>query len=365
MQQGGSGAGASNFISASAYLGTPVRSGPVDSFMVYVGVPTDPTACQYSDGAAPRPIFDLKRRWFSEVIAIDKPYKEILSTFGTDSAYAVYAVHVHREQRDHPADAHGPGRGGRRRRHPHRLPQQDQRELRRRDQHGWFVRFDQQGRRPHRRRGDHGLHAGVHHEWLRERRARSTTRSSLPTRPRPARPSARATRWAAWHSTGKSPKLMAHVHPLYGGYVGPGQLLLAAGLRRHVRCAGFGDPSVQHRQRDHVDRPTTISVRPRAARSALRSRRTGTASCRRRSTWSRRPTGINECGIDRLHVETTERLVDLLRHLHGHLRHHQAGQRLGQLDDELADGAGERGHRVGRPRPTSPASGATATSSAS
>ena len=87
MQQGGTGAGASNFISASAYLGSPVRSGPVDSFMVYVGCPTDPTACQYSDGEAPRPIFDLKRRWFSEVIAIDKPYTEILSTFGRDSVH--------------------------------------------------------------------------------------------------------------------------------------------------------------------------------------------------------------------------------------------------------------------------------------
>jgi len=88
MQQGGSGPGASNFISATAYLGTPAASGPVDSFMVYVGVPTDPAACQYADGNAPRPVFDKKRRWFSEVIAIDKPYKEILSTFGRDSVYA-------------------------------------------------------------------------------------------------------------------------------------------------------------------------------------------------------------------------------------------------------------------------------------
>jgi len=77
--------GDGNFISATNYMPTPTRSGPVDSFMVYVGVPTDPTLCQYTDGLDPRGIFDLKRRWFSEVIATDKPYKELLSTFGYDS----------------------------------------------------------------------------------------------------------------------------------------------------------------------------------------------------------------------------------------------------------------------------------------
>lgn len=88
------GPGPANFISASNYLGATARSGPVDSFMVYVGVPTDPTACQYSDGLVARPIFDLKRRWFSEVIAVDQPYHEILSTFGFDSTYrsTVYTV---------------------------------------------------------------------------------------------------------------------------------------------------------------------------------------------------------------------------------------------------------------------------------
>ena len=76
-----------NFISASGYL-SGTRNGPVDSFMVYVGVPTNPTAVKYSDGGAARAMYDMKRRWFSEVIAIDKPYKEILSTFGNDDAYA-------------------------------------------------------------------------------------------------------------------------------------------------------------------------------------------------------------------------------------------------------------------------------------
>jgi hypothetical protein len=72
-----------NFISAS-HAGTPreVR----DSFMVYVGVPTNPTACMLSDGTSP-PIYDLKRRWFSEVLKIDAPSIEILTTAGKDSAY--------------------------------------------------------------------------------------------------------------------------------------------------------------------------------------------------------------------------------------------------------------------------------------
>jgi hypothetical protein len=85
LQQGGTGYAASNFISAS--VNTALA--PIDSFMVYVGVPTDPTNCKFSDsqvGEDPRSIFDMKRRWFSEVISIDKHYAEILSTFGVQSA---------------------------------------------------------------------------------------------------------------------------------------------------------------------------------------------------------------------------------------------------------------------------------------
>ena len=114
LQQGGTGFGASNFISASAYLGLPVRNGPVDSFMVYVGVPTDPTACQYTDGGAPRPVFDLQRRWFSEVLKIDAPYKEILSTFGRDSVYAAapFSYLVDNSVIQPMLDAQGAGDGG-------------------------------------------------------------------------------------------------------------------------------------------------------------------------------------------------------------------------------------------------------------
>jgi len=73
--------GKPNFISASL---AGVNS-PVDSFMVYVGCPTNPTATAYTD-LNTRPIPDLKRRWFSEVIAIDKTYTEVLSTYGRDSS---------------------------------------------------------------------------------------------------------------------------------------------------------------------------------------------------------------------------------------------------------------------------------------
>jgi hypothetical protein len=87
MTQGGTGPDRDNFISASAYL-SGTRNGPIDSFMVYVGVPTDSAAVRYTDSPTKRKMYDLKRRWFSEVIAIDKPYKEILSTYGDDAVYA-------------------------------------------------------------------------------------------------------------------------------------------------------------------------------------------------------------------------------------------------------------------------------------
>lgn len=80
---------AGNFVSASGQSNT----GPIDSFMVYVGVPTDPTNTRYSD-AVDRTIFDLKRRWFSEVLKINAPYKEIYTTFGQDSVHKTTALSI-------------------------------------------------------------------------------------------------------------------------------------------------------------------------------------------------------------------------------------------------------------------------------
>ena len=73
-----------NFVSNSATSG---RIHPIDSFMVYVGVPADPENVQYSDGAEPRPMYDMKRRWFSEVVRIDAPCIQVLSAWGQDSVH--------------------------------------------------------------------------------------------------------------------------------------------------------------------------------------------------------------------------------------------------------------------------------------
>jgi FlgD Ig-like domain len=77
---------AGNLISSSA-AGAPAGGGgaPVDSFMVYVGVPTNPADYQRADGSTANVVYDLKRRWFSEVIALDAPYKEILTTSGDNA----------------------------------------------------------------------------------------------------------------------------------------------------------------------------------------------------------------------------------------------------------------------------------------
>lgn len=67
-----------NFISSTA----AGANAPIDSFMVYVGVPVNDAACLYSDGVT-RPVYDPQRRWFSEVLRIfDAPYYEIFSTSG-------------------------------------------------------------------------------------------------------------------------------------------------------------------------------------------------------------------------------------------------------------------------------------------
>jgi hypothetical protein len=74
--------GSPNFISATG----AGKTQPIDSFMVYVGVPTDSASVMLSN-ATTAPVHDLMRRWFSEVLKINAPFKEILSTFGQDSAY--------------------------------------------------------------------------------------------------------------------------------------------------------------------------------------------------------------------------------------------------------------------------------------
>jgi hypothetical protein len=67
-----------NYISAVDAGNNP----PVDSFMVYLGVPVDDGACTYSDGSVGA-VYDPLRRWFSEVVAIEKPYVQLASVSGT------------------------------------------------------------------------------------------------------------------------------------------------------------------------------------------------------------------------------------------------------------------------------------------
>jgi hypothetical protein len=57
-----------NFISASDAEAT--ASGPVDSFMVYIGLPVNDASCRYANGSI-APVYDPLRRWFSEVVRLD------------------------------------------------------------------------------------------------------------------------------------------------------------------------------------------------------------------------------------------------------------------------------------------------------
>ncbi|HET9327115.1 MAG TPA: FlgD immunoglobulin-like domain containing protein [Candidatus Eisenbacteria bacterium] len=62
----------------------------VDSFMVYVGAPVDEANCLRSDGSI-APVYDLQRRWFSEVVKINAPgtsYRELVSVAGSQGTPA-------------------------------------------------------------------------------------------------------------------------------------------------------------------------------------------------------------------------------------------------------------------------------------
>src|SRR5262249_12067866 len=58
---------------------------------VYLGVPVDIDAVYLADGSlhtpgpTPHGVYDLKRRWFSEVVALDKPLVEIVHVAGDNN----------------------------------------------------------------------------------------------------------------------------------------------------------------------------------------------------------------------------------------------------------------------------------------
>jgi len=73
---------AGNFISST----DAGANAPIDSFQVYVGAPVDDANCLYSDGNT-RPVYDVQRRWFSEVLRIfDAPYYRIFAAVGNTPA---------------------------------------------------------------------------------------------------------------------------------------------------------------------------------------------------------------------------------------------------------------------------------------
>ena len=223
LQQGGTGFGASNFISASAYLGLPVRNGPVDSFMVYVGVPTDPTACQYTDGGAPQPVFDLQRRWFSEVLKIDAPYKEILSTFGRDSVYAAtpFSYLVSNGVLQPMLDAQGAGDGG----GVIRLVFRSKTNANYADETntgGSFVSTNKGAVRIDQVAITGATPAFVTSGFETVGEILNAIEPANSALPGPAVGQGYALDF--WHGTGKPTKLMAHTHPLFGGDIGGGNV---------------------------------------------------------------------------------------------------------------------------------------------
>ena len=83
-----------NFISATDAQAS--FSGPVDSFMVYIGLPVNDLACHYSNSllaSDTEPVYDPQRRWFSEVLQLDNTggltkIQQLLSVAGATGTMA-------------------------------------------------------------------------------------------------------------------------------------------------------------------------------------------------------------------------------------------------------------------------------------
>jgi len=307
MQQGGVGAGASNFISASAYLGSPVRKGPIDSFMVYVGVPTNPEAVQYSDGDVPRPIFDLKRRWFSEVIAIDMPYTEILSTFGRDSVYreSPFSATVNV---DAMIAAQGEVNGG----GIIRIAFRSKTNANFSDEQntgGSFISTNKGAVRV-----DDVAITGCSPAFTTsgfENAGEINNNVELATTGATLGPDVGAGyALSAWHATGKPPKLMAHLHPLSGGNIGPGNYYPP--LEYADLCGVWNSPIRQCNINNVVMSSTDHDLLDAAGGEAgtpFKENRGGYMSpAINLVTPDHDPLGasVNDVGLDRLHVETNE-----------------------------------------------------------
>ena len=206
-----------NFISSSA----AGRTGPIDSFMVYVGVPTAPAACWYTGNEAWRPVYDLKRRWFSEVIAIDKPCKEVLTTSGRDSMYksTPYMIPMDNSIIQPMLDAQGAADGGGIVRIVFRV--KTNKDYSDETSTGGTFSSKTQGAV----RIDDVAIWGCTPAFTTsgfETPGEINNTIEPPNFATPGPPVGESYAFAAWHATGKPPKLMAHTHPVYGWDIGGG-----------------------------------------------------------------------------------------------------------------------------------------------
>ena len=287
-----------NFISSSGAGMTQ----PVDSFMVYVGVPSTPAATTYSD-AQSRPIFDLQRRWFSEVIAIDKPYKEVLSTSGRDSVNksSPLVLTVANSVLQPMLNTQGAGDGGGVIRVVFRVKTNKDYA----DETGtgstsrsWgygAVRIDDASIT--------GCASPVSSGF--ETPAEIDNTIEGPDSQTPGPPVGEGYALISWKATGKPPATYSHSHPVFGGLVGPGNsyLLLAYGDLCGLPDSplrGCNIHGVVVSTGDHDDNEATGGP----LGSAFKETRQGILSPTINLVTPPMP-GVNNCGLDEAHVNST------------------------------------------------------------
>ena len=273
---------------------------PIDSFMVYVGVPSRPDSCKYSDNST-KPIFDLKRRWFSEVIAINKPYKEILSTFGKDSASA-YSVTLNNTEIQPMLDAqHAPDGGG-----VIRVVFRVKTNANYSDETGTGGSFKSYGYGAARIDNVTITGAGTTN-FNTDSDINNGIEAANSTLPGPAVLAGYAL--DSFHATGKPPKSYFHTHPIFGGFIGVGNYYSV--LAYNDLC-GPPDSPLRNCNIGGVVVSTGDHDRNEAAGGPL-----GTAYKEWRGgmmsptinmvvTGGSTGTALNSCGLDGVHVYTTD-----------------------------------------------------------
>jgi hypothetical protein len=300
MTQGGSPV---NFISTSATTG---RTAPIDSFMVYVGVPTDPEAVQYSDGGETRIMYDKQRRWFSEVLKIDAPYIEILSTWGRDSVYKSSSNPFSRTISSSALApllaAQGAGDGG----GVIRIVFRSKTNKNYGDESGTGGSYNSGTQGAVRidnvvvtSNSTQLLSSGF--ETAAE--INNTVEGENTDTPGPAVGEGYALGF--WHATGKPPKLYAHTHPIYGGDIGGGNVY--APLTWNDICGKPNSPIRQCNVKgvvvstgDHDNNEAAGGGAGTPFRENVNGMMSPTINLITPES------GVNNMGIDRYHAETTD-----------------------------------------------------------